>query len=104
MAVYVDPILHHGGSPSFHYTHSCHMYADSLDELHATARLIGLRRDWFQPKDKLPHYDLVPTKRKAAVRAGAIEHTREQMVQFMRDRAGVKMPGLFDQIGEPNRC
>jgi hypothetical protein len=88
MSVYVDPVMAHGGSDTFRWERSCHMYADSLGELHAMALSIGLKRSWFQDKDKLPHYDLVGTKRKAAVDAGAIEHTREQMVQFMRTRAG----------------
>ena len=35
MGVYVDEVLKHGGSKSFQWEHSCHMYADSLDELHA---------------------------------------------------------------------
>lgn len=95
MSVYVDPLLEHGGSRSFKWTRSCHMYADHAEELHAMARGLGLRREWFQDKDKLPHYDLVSTKRQAALRAGAIEHTREQMVQFMRARGGEKSLSLF---------
>lgn len=88
VSVYVDPVMEHGGSATFRWKHSCHMYADTLDELHVMALSIGMRRAWFQDKEKLPHYDLVPPKRKAAVAAGAIEHTREQMVQFMRTRLG----------------
>ena len=88
MSVYVDPIMAHGGSATFRWENSCHMYADTLGELHGMASSIGMRRAWFQAKDKLPHYDLVATKRKAAVAGGAIEHTREQMVQFMRTRNG----------------
>jgi len=91
MSVYVDPVMGHGGSKSFKWPRSCHMYGDSLDELHAMARAIGMRREWFQDKDKLPHYDLVPTRRVVAIAAGAIEHTREQMVQFMRSRMGSEM-------------
>lgn len=30
----------------------------SLEELHAFAEKIGLRREWFQYKDKQSHYDL----------------------------------------------
>ncbi|QMV19671.1 DUF4031 domain-containing protein [Granulicella sp. 5B5] len=89
MSVYVDPVMEHGGSKEFRWTRSCHMYADTLDELHAMALRIGMRRAWFQDKEKLPHYDLVPARRKEAVAAGAIEHTREQMVQFMRQRMGL---------------
>jgi hypothetical protein len=86
MSVYVDPVLAHGGSQTFPWTRSCHMYADTVEELHSLAKQIGLKRSWFQNKAHLPHYDLVATKRKAAVAAGAVEHTREQMVQFMRAR------------------
>ena len=96
VSVYVDPLLRHGGSESFRWDHSCHMYADSLDELHAMARSIGMRRAWFQPDGgRLPHYDLVSTKRKKALELGAIEHTREQCAQFMRSRRGVVEPTLF---------
>jgi hypothetical protein len=81
--------MEHGGSSTFRWKRSCHMYADSLEELHAMALSIGMKRAWFQDKEKLPHYDLVPSRRKQAVNAGAIEHTREQMVQFMRSRLGL---------------
>lgn len=84
MSVYVDPVLEHGGSATFRWKRSCHLYADRLDELHALAAALGLRRAWFQNHDRLPHYDLVPSKRARAVALGAREHTREQMVQFLR--------------------
>ena len=88
MSVYVDPVMEHGGSKTFRWPRSCHMYADTLEELHWMARQIGMKRAWFQYKERLPHYDLVPTRRKMAVERGAIEHTREQMVEFMRRRTG----------------
>lgn len=90
MSVYVDPVMEHGGSKTFRWARSCHMYADTLEELHWMARQIGLRREWFQDKERLPHYDLVPSRRTMAVERGAIEHTKEQMVQFMRRSAGAE--------------
>jgi hypothetical protein len=53
----------------------CHLWCDSGEEekLHAFARRIGMRRAWFQNKRDFPHYDLVPSRRAAAVAAGAIE-------------------------------
>ncbi len=99
MSVYVDPVMEHGGSATFRWPRSCHMYADSERELHLMAERLGLRREWFQDKDKLPHYDLVPAKRKLAVERGAVEHTREQMVQFLRARAGsAGQPSLFAEV------
>jgi hypothetical protein len=89
VSVYVDPMMEHGGSSTFRWKRSCHMYADTLDELHAMARTVGMRRAWFQDKETLPHYDLVGTRRALAVAAGAIEHTCEQMVQFSRSLRGL---------------
>ena len=86
MAVYVDPLYHHGGSKNFPWTHSCHMYADTLDELHAMASKIGMRQSWFQDNPKLPHYDLVGERRKKAVTLGAVEVSFREMVKFMRNR------------------
>ena len=62
------------------------------------ARAIGLRREWFQDKPDLPHYDLVPAKRWRAVELGAVQHDRYQLVEFMRRRRGVELtPSLFPE-------
>ena len=57
---------------------SCHLMVEpdergqvDLEALHAFARRIGLRREWFQPLS-WPHYDLTPQKRAEAVRLGAV--------------------------------
>lgn len=50
---------------------SAHMTADTLEELHAMARRIGLRRAWFQ-NGRVPHYDLTPARRQAALDGGAV--------------------------------
>lgn len=64
---------------------------DPIEELHAFARKIGMRREWFQgpPGDPWPrmHYDVTKTRRADAVRAGAREITwREWGRQRMRAR------------------
>lgn len=51
----------------------CHMWADAVEELHAMADRIGMRREWFQDKPGFPHYDLVPSKRAKAICLGAME-------------------------------
>lgn len=86
MSVYVDKLLHHGGSETFRWTWSCHMYADTLEELHAMAKAIGMRPEWFQDKPSLPHYDLVGKRRRKAVALGAVEHTRYQLVDFIKQQ------------------
>jgi hypothetical protein len=81
MSVFVDPVMNHGGSATFRWTSSCHMYADTLDELHAFAKKIGLKRAWFQDK-RVPHYDLNARRHAAAIKLGAIQHDRRQAVEF----------------------
>jgi hypothetical protein len=51
---------------------SCHLTADTLDELHAFAARLGLRREWFQEHRLAPHYDLTKRRRDDAVRLGAV--------------------------------
>lgn len=55
----------------------------ALEELHAFAARLGLRRRWFQNK-RLPHYDLAPSKRRLAVSLGAIELDRNAAVEVYR--------------------
>ena len=42
----------------------------TVDDLHAFAAKLGLRRAWFQPRST-PHYDLSPAKHGLALRLGA---------------------------------
>ena len=87
MPVYVDTAKHPFGRMVM-----CHMVADSLEELHAMADRIGLRREWFQPLSS-PHYDVSKTKRAKAIAAGAIELDRRDFVGVLRrlrdERAGI---------------
>lgn len=70
----------------------CHMTADTLEELHAMARRIGHKRSWFQD-GRWPHYDLVESKRRLAVRYGAVEVSglvrMRQMMKERRDAAAI---------------
>lgn len=67
MPVYVDDMF-----APFLGMKMCHMTADTLDELHAMADAIGMKREWFQDKNH-PHYDVAIVTRKKAVALGAIE-------------------------------
>lgn len=95
MSVYVDPMTEHGGSRRFKWPRSCHLYADTPEELEAMAAAIALKPGWRQQDGALTHYELVGTKRAAAVARGAMEHTREQRMQFVRSRTGVQEATLF---------
>jgi len=86
MSVYVDGLIIWGGDDAprcFRNKPSCHMFADTLEELHSLAAQIGLKSSWFQDNKRLQHYDLTESKRKLAVRYGAIEVTdRTKLVEL----------------------
>ena len=62
-----------------------HMIADTPNELHAMASVLGLRREWYQNGSSFPHYDICSRKRSIAVRNGAIELSRREMGAKMRE-------------------
>jgi Protein of unknown function (DUF4031) len=67
-------------------TGSCHLTTDGdLEELHAFAARIGMRRAWFQDHPTAPHYDLTPLRRQLAVQLGAKEVPAREQVVMRRD-------------------
>jgi len=83
MSVYVDFLIDYG----WKLGPSCHMTADTLEELHAMADAIGMKRSWFQvSRGDIPHYDLVNSRRKAAIKRGAIEITTRAELRVHMDR------------------
>jgi len=56
-----------------------HLTADTVGELHDLAERIGMKREWFQNKGSVLHYDLTPRYREKALQGGAIfKPAREQ--------------------------
>lgn len=63
----------------------CHMIADTSDELHAMAKLIGVKRKWCQGEDTWKeHYDVSLSRRKLAVDSGAKEISWREMGDRVR--------------------
>lgn len=86
MTVYVDPLMSHGWKRRGRAVQNCHMFTDgAIDELHAIAQAIGLKCSWFQANASTPHYDLTPSRRTAAIGAGAIEVDRRGAVAIWRE-------------------
>ena len=63
---------------------SCHLFADDVEELHAFASKLGLKRMWFQDKPDFPHYDLTKHMRMLAVCRGAVSVDDKDAVDFIR--------------------
>lgn len=88
MAVYVDELRTCIPNQNWQWTKSCHMVADSIDELHAFATALGLKRSWFQcpasGKTRIAHYDLTQGKRSEAIALGATVIDRREFVRRLR--------------------
>jgi hypothetical protein len=66
---------------------SCHLTTDgSMDELHAFAKRLGMRRSWFQEHPVMPHYDLVPSRRSRALVLGAVFVPAREQARRRRQR------------------
>jgi len=78
MAVYVDGLFDYGKRGKW-----CHMATDGdLPELHEMADRIGLKREWFQNHPTHPHYDLRASKRRLAIKEGAIPKSRQEVFKI----------------------
>lgn len=82
VTAYVDRLVDYG----WRLGPSCHLIADTDEELHAIAARIGMRRAWHQapPKHSTSHYDLTASRRAAAIRVGAVELDRNAFVAVIR--------------------
>ena len=82
MAVQVDNMRAHFGRMIM-----CHMIADSDKELLAMADKIGVQRKWHQyPGTTRSHFDICLSKRRLALRAGAVEVSHMALGRIMLNR------------------
>ncbi len=89
MTVYVDDMRRPARVGRLNAVWS-HLMADTDEELHAFAARLGLRRAWHQhPGRPTSHYDLTESRRREAVKLGAVEigyMSRESMDLLRRKR------------------
>jgi Protein of unknown function (DUF4031) len=103
MTVYVDNarIPARVGRTAAHWSH---LTADTKDELHTFAELLGLRRSWFQtckrsascqPPERCPHwhYDVTDPQREQAIAAGARPVDIREMGAIVRGRRDAARTG-----------
>lgn len=77
MTVYVDNVRIKWRNKQW-----CHLVADSLAELHQFAQeSLGLKNNWFHSNASYPHYDVTTETRAKAIKLGALEGTRQQIME-----------------------
>ena len=88
MAIYVDDAFCSDDPDGWgRWTGGGHLQADSLEELHAFAERLGLKRSWFQSRPGRPdrdHYDVTRSKRDEAILLGAIPEAVEDGTERRR--------------------
>lgn len=87
MTVYVDELRQWPTRIRCFKPGSCHLMADTLDELHAFAARLGLKRAWFQDHRLHPHYDLTASKRARALELGAVFVPGKEQARARLERA-----------------
>lgn len=71
--VYVDKLTPCIPTADWQFRFSCHLVADDVDELLDFANRLGLKKEWFQYRNKkIPHFDLGVKYRQKALQYGAI--------------------------------
>ncbi len=71
--IYVDRLMPCKANKNWRYNHVSHLTTDGdIEELHAFAKRLGLKRSWFQG-GRHPHYDLTGSKRVQAIQLGAVQ-------------------------------
>ena len=81
--IYVDVLRPCIRNKNWRYDYSCHLFADTTEELHPFAENIGLKKPWFQNKWDFPHYDLTKSKRIQAIKNGAEEVDNQFVVDTL---------------------
>jgi len=91
MAVYVDRLRLVAPTDAWPFSTAAHLVADSVDELHAFAKRLGLRRSWYQARSS-PHYDVTANKHALALRIGAKLVDRRELVALVQRNRRLSAP------------
>ena len=94
MAILLDSFHNRARGPIHFWHRRCgHLVSDtSLEELHAFAVALGLRREWLQ-SGSIPHYDLTGAAYRLALAHGAeLVSSREIVRRAVRSGAKIDSP------------
>lgn len=85
MAIYVDKLLNRGMRLRGKLYASCHLMADSFEELcNFCVKELDIPLAWIQINSDVPHVDLVRSLRDKAITKGAEEIDNRQVVDIIR--------------------
>jgi hypothetical protein len=91
MTVYVDSVAPCQPNAKWRHRESCHMFADTHDELMDMARRMGLRPAWLQSAGThTEHFDLTENRRRQAIGYGAVSVTRRDMGNIILGKTDAK--------------
>lgn len=83
--IYVDMLVRYGWVMRGRSIASCHLLADSVEELVEFAKGIGMKERWLQKSvSGTWHFDLTSKRRDAAVLNGAKELTRRELCDLLK--------------------
>ena len=82
--IFVDKLRPCLSNENWEHDISCHLFADTINELKLFAGLIGLKESWFQDNKRLPHYDLTEGMRIKAIKYGAVEMSNKDVLKRLR--------------------
>lgn len=103
MAVYVDDMLLPAQVGRIKAKWS-HLYADTERELHRFAKKLGMQRRWAQKSGTaLAHYDLTESKRREAIRLGAVPvgYMSQAAMQHLRQQhVAIKIAQMLGDISQ----
>lgn len=86
MSLYVDPLVKTRPTPEWPWTQSCFLYGDMVEQLHAVAEKLGLKKQFFIDDVAFPRYRIRSMQRVEAMKCGAVEHTRWECIYWVRRR------------------
>lgn len=62
-----------------------HLSASTLEELHAFAARVGVKRCWFHGAAGVPHYDITAEDRTRAIEHGAASVSSRELIRRWRE-------------------
>ena len=85
MSCYVDTVRSYPDA-GLRHTEFCHLLADTREELHRMADLVGMPRRFFQEHPWRWHYDLPEPLRARAIEHGARPITMHEVGAILKQR------------------